>query len=422
MARASLNQDKALEDDFQTQHMPVCHVMWQEDDGPRSSAEGRLEYCGGSLGQQTEYQIDIGEGKEMLETVDPTWRTTCWLQLVVQGISDDKVPWYELITPLTVGTEGVALLLAKCLLTIWWWSIKVQGRDVCLPAPTVLNIGQFMMREEVLEKVDNFLWFEAYSHALQRVGEATCGQRWQWPKGKAQEVGVSPLVRAFQEETGVELAISCTRLCWELPPRGVFRRRERGTISHAITFLDDVAMRVPTLDAWDQFVWPRATTEVEQYGYHRGNAVDLGPVMPAMQFRVTDEEGTYLCAAWALVFEGSILAYNPVRDEAEWVPACGVANVLSWVEERSAVALANYVPCVPQEADRCLMGWPDDSSLEEEDDEQTEEEDGEQEGDEPEGEEHEEAEGQGEADPELPSGSMVLKQGETEQEVEPQGR
>ena len=145
-----------------------------------------------------------------------------------------------------------------------------------------------------------------------------------------------------------------------------------------------------------------------------------------MQFRVTDEEGTYLCAAWALVFEGSVLAYNPTRDEAEWVPACGVANDLSWAEERSAVALANYMPHIPQEVDciadlgAChLMVWPDDSSSEEEDDEQTEEEDGEQEGDEPEGDEHDKAEGQGEADPELPSGGMALEQGKIEQEVEP---
>ena len=33
--------------------------------------------------------------------------------------------------------------------------------------------------------------------------------------------------------------------------------------------------------------------EVEQYSYHHGQAVDLGPVMPATQFRVTDEAGTY---------------------------------------------------------------------------------------------------------------------------------
>ena len=105
----------------------------------------------------------------MLETVCPICRASPWLQLVVQGILDDEVPWYELITLPTVGAEDAALLLAKHLLAIWRWSIKVQGWDVCPPAPTVLNIGQFMTWEEVLEKVDNSLWFEAYSHALQEL-------------------------------------------------------------------------------------------------------------------------------------------------------------------------------------------------------------------------------------------------------------
>ena len=166
----------------------------------------------------------------MLETVDPTWQTTHWLQLAVQGISDDEMPWYENIAPLMMGAEGVALSLAKRLLAIWQWSARVQGWDIYPPAPTVLNIGQFMMRDEVQGDMDNLLWFEAYSWALQRVGEAVCSRPWQWPKGKAREVKVSPLVRAFWEETGVELAASCTRLYWELLPRVVFRRRERSTI------------------------------------------------------------------------------------------------------------------------------------------------------------------------------------------------
>ena len=62
--------------------------------------------------------------------------------------------------------------------------------------------------------------------------------------------------------------------------------------------------------------------------------------MPVTQFRVTDEVGTYLCVEQAFVFGGSILAYNPSRDKA---------NNLSWVEEKSAVVLANYVPHVSQE-------------------------------------------------------------------------
>ena len=119
--------------------------------------------------------------------------------------------------------------------------------------------------------------------------------------------------------------------------------------------MDELAIRVPSLDAWDQFIWPPATaipwtlTEAEPYGYCHGQTVDLRPVMPAAQFRVTDKAGTYLCMAWALVFEGSILAYNPTKNEVEWVPVRGLTNDLIWAEERSAMALANYVPRVPQE-------------------------------------------------------------------------
>ena len=119
MTWVSLDEDEALEDDFQMPHTLLHRVMWQEDDGRRCSAEGRPESSGGSPGQQTEYQIDIGEEEEMLETVDPTWRTTRWLQLAVQGISDDEVPRYELIMLLMVGAKGTALSLAKHLLAIW---------------------------------------------------------------------------------------------------------------------------------------------------------------------------------------------------------------------------------------------------------------------------------------------------------------
>ena len=174
MAQASLNDDDAWDDDFQTPHTPVHHIVQRENDGCGELVNGRTESLRRSPGWRTVYQVDIGEEEATLETIDPTWRTTHWLQLAVQGISDDEVPWYEFIIPLTVGTEGTALSLAKCLLVVWRWSIKVLGWDVCPPTLTALNIRQFMTREEVLEDVDEPLWFAAYSHALQWVGEAAC--------------------------------------------------------------------------------------------------------------------------------------------------------------------------------------------------------------------------------------------------------
>ena len=139
-------------------------------------------------------------------------------------------------------------------------------------------------------------------------------------------------------------------------PRAIFHKREEGPVAHIITFLDELAVQVPSLDAWDQLVWPPAAailqvlTETEMYGYCHGQVVDLGAVMPAAQFRVTDKVGTYLCIARALVFEGSVLAYNPAKNKVEWVPVCGLANDLTWAEERSAVALANYVLHIPDGA------------------------------------------------------------------------
>ena len=92
MARVSLDDDNTWDDDFQTPHTPVHHVVWREDDGHGEPVNGRMESARGSPGWQTGYQVDIGEEKATLETTDPTWRTTHWLQLVVQGISDDEVP------------------------------------------------------------------------------------------------------------------------------------------------------------------------------------------------------------------------------------------------------------------------------------------------------------------------------------------
>ena len=146
------------------------------------------------------------------------------------------------------------------------------------------------------------------------------------------------------------------KLCWEPTPRALYHQRYNGPTTHIISYLEELAVRIPTLEAWDQMVWPTTVTilhvltEAESYGYCRGQAVDLGPMMPAVQFRVTEEGGTYLCTTRALVFEGSILTYNPTLNEAEWMPVHCLANDLSWAEERSAVALANYVPHASAEA------------------------------------------------------------------------
>ena len=133
-----------------------------------------------------------------------------------------------------------------------------------------------------------------------------------------------------------------------------------------LSYLNKLAVCISTTEAWDQMVWPTMATipcvptEAESYSYCWGQAVDLSPMMPATQFCVIEERGAYLCTARALVFEGSILTYNPTLNEAEWVPTCGLANDLSWAEERSAVDLTNYILCTQKEAKRIARlgaGW-----------------------------------------------------------------
>ena len=75
----------------------------------------------------------------------------------------------------------------------------------------------------------------------------------------------------------------------------------------------------------------------------------------------------------ALAFEGSVLAYNPTHNEAEWVPVWGLPNDLMPAEERSTIALTNYMLCIPNEAaqiarlgSRQIVNWSGDSSTMEE--------------------------------------------------------
>ena len=130
---------------------------------------------------------------------------------------------------------------------------------------------------------------------------------------------------------------------------------------------------------WDQFAWPpsvaipQALQEAELYGYCCRQVVEMGSVMPAAQFWVTDKVGNYLYVARALAFEGSVLAYNPTRNEVEWVPVWGLFNYIMPAEERSAIALTNYVPCIPKEKAQIMklgshqiVNWSGNSSMTEE--------------------------------------------------------
>ena len=126
MAQASLGEEDTWEDDFQIPHTPVHHIVQWDGGGCGELAPEWMDASRRSSSWQPYYQVNIGEEEaETLESIDPHWRATCWLQMMVQDITEEEVPWYELVLPLMSGAEGTTLSLAKCLLVVWRWSIKV---------------------------------------------------------------------------------------------------------------------------------------------------------------------------------------------------------------------------------------------------------------------------------------------------------
>ena len=133
---------------------------------------------------------------------DPMWEVTKWLEACVETLREEDVLWWPLVVPLMdVGTLG-ARELTKHFLATWQWTVEVATTNFCLPAPTMLNIGQF--QDEELKEGDRMPWLLAYAHALQHVGEAAEGRMW-CPIGMHFTPEVSPLVDAFIEEMGTEL-------------------------------------------------------------------------------------------------------------------------------------------------------------------------------------------------------------------------
>ena len=119
-------------------------MIRQEEGGQGEPATEQMAASGGSLAWQLFARVDIGEEEpETLEEINPHWRAQQWLQVAAQGIRDE-VPWRELLTLLTSGAEGTAKSLAKRLVAVWWWNVKVRGEGMCPPAPSALNIGQFL--------------------------------------------------------------------------------------------------------------------------------------------------------------------------------------------------------------------------------------------------------------------------------------
>ena len=137
--------------------------------------------------------------------------TMTWLEACRDSLEEEDIMWWPLVMPSTDGGTAATKELTKCLISTWRWMAKVSITPLCPPAPTMLNIGQFL--EGFPREGGCTPWLLAYAHALHCVGEAAEGRTWH-PSGVHFTPQFSPLVDTFVEETGAELIELNIASCW----------------------------------------------------------------------------------------------------------------------------------------------------------------------------------------------------------------
>ena len=159
-----------------------------------------LDYVADSNEESPFHHVMKGSPKKAQP--DPMWEVIKWLEAHVETLREEDVPWWPLVVLLTDEGTPSTSELAKCFLAAWQWMAEVAATKFCPPAPTMLNIGQFL--DEEPEEGDCTPWLLADTHALQHMGEAVERRMW-CPMGMHFTPQVSPLVDAFIEEKETEL-------------------------------------------------------------------------------------------------------------------------------------------------------------------------------------------------------------------------
>ena len=88
---------------------------------------------------------------------------------------------------------------------------------------------------------------------------------------------------------------------------------------------------------------PAPHARVGTWATYKGDSWSWGRVLPSTWFCISQPGGQFICVTQGLLFEGNMLAYDLVSNEAEWIPVWGTASDLSQVEEALARELSNMV-------------------------------------------------------------------------------
>ena len=311
----------------------------------------REEYAG-SYSALREKQSFVGRDQSSapMPPVNPNIHGMKWMKERQRSYHDVQLDFWLLLRPLTDRGEESTRQLARRLLSVWNWSSAVDP-PTYPPMPTSMNIGYWL--RESNEEDERQLWIEAYACALQRMVEALVGWRW-ISEGGIRVPKITRVVEIFLNTTGTWVPPNRIWQCWPTWHKNTPVQNLEGVRQSIVGKLDKTAMQDISTIAWDQLAFPQTDQECwreEALCYCPGKMLNIGTCMPGFRLMLQDDKGQYPHSGHTLIFEGSILVYDPQRDIAQWVPIWGTSATLTMPELRAANDLNNMVPSPSSEVE-----------------------------------------------------------------------
>ena len=172
--------------------------------------------------------------------VDPNTQGMKWMKERQRSYRDVQLEFWLLLRPLMDGGEESTRQLACILLSVWHWSSAVNP-PTYPPAPTSMNIGYWLHESD--DEDERQLWIEAYACALQRVAEASVGQRWISYRG-IRVPKISRVVEIFLHATGTWVSPNLLCQCWPARHDETPVQNLDGIRQNIIHKLDKIATRM----------------------------------------------------------------------------------------------------------------------------------------------------------------------------------
>ena len=125
----------ATEGTARTERYPMTRDVWEE-------------FAGGD---------QVARGWE--QPLDPEVYALKWMKEHQHSYTDVQLDFWLLVRPLTDGGEESSSHLTRRLLSMWHWASALDP-PVCLPVPSLLNIGHWLWEDHNVD--DRQQWIKAY--------------------------------------------------------------------------------------------------------------------------------------------------------------------------------------------------------------------------------------------------------------------